>query len=189
MKIIQRPIPMTILFGFVCSISFVPLSVIMNSMFFFRSVSICMCLWLFSAGYSLLLRQWSGKKLVPILYPLSILFLAANLMTSVAAFFIFALAVISWIRSGICFQDRRWIKLFVEMLLGAAGGLFIAQFTPASAYGWALGIWMFFLLQSLYFAIFDTEAPMSQVNSGLDPDPFERSSRQVEEILSNGGIL
>ncbi len=188
MKILQRPVLTTVLFGLVCGISFIPLNLVLNTMFFWPS-TICLTLWLFSAGYALLLGHWSKNKIMPILFPLLILFIAAFLVKSIAAFFFLALAVISWIRSGICFREHSGIKLVVEMLLCVVGGALIAAFTPGSAFAWALGIWMFFLLQALYFVIFDSQNLAPQIKYKLEIDPFERASRRAEDILTTGGIL
>jgi len=188
MKILPRPVLTTILFGFVCGISFFPLNRVLTTMFFWPS-AICLTLWLFSAGYALFLNHWSKNKIMPILFPLLILLIAAFLVESVAAFFFLALAVISWIRSGICFQEHGRIRLVVESLLCAAGGAMVAVYTPGSDLGWTLGIWMFFLLQALYFAIFDSITPTPQRKYELETDPFERASRRAEDILSTGGAL
>jgi hypothetical protein len=188
MKIIQRPVSTTIIFGLICGIAFIPLNLVLRTMFFWPA-PVCLSLWLFSAGYALLLSHWSNHKIPPVLYPLLVLFLAAVLVPSVAAFIVLALAVISWVRSGICYQERTWIRLAAEMLLCMVGGALIIEFTPASAYAWTLGIWMFFLLQALYFAIFDGNRSTAQNDSELGLDPFEHASRRVEDILSNGGVL
>ena len=188
MKILQRPILTTILFGLVCGISFIPLNRVLNTIFIWPS-PVCLALWLYSAGYSLLLWYWSKNKFMPILYPLLILFMAAFLVTSVTSFFILALPVMSWIRSAICFSERGRVKLAVEILLGFVGSNLIAVFPPASPAAWALSIWMFFLLQSLYFAIFDGKLPDPKNESETELDPFERASRQVEDILSAGEVL
>ena len=156
MKILQRPVLASILFGLICGISFIPLNLLLNSVFFWPS-TICLTLWLFSAGYALLLAHWSKNKMMPILFPLLVLLMAAFLVKSVAAFCFLALAVISWIRSGICFQHHFGIKLVVEMLLCAAASAMLAAFTPGSVVSWALSIWMFFLLQALYFVVFDNQ--------------------------------
>jgi hypothetical protein len=188
MKILQRPVLTTVLFGLICGISFIPLNLVLNRMFFWPS-TICLTLWLFSAGYGLLLGHWSKNKIMPVLSPLLILFIAAFLVESVAAFFFLALAVISWIRSGICFQEHGGIKLVVELLLCGVGGALITTFTPGSAFVWALGIWMFFLIQALYFVVFDSKAIAVEEEIDLVIDPFERASRRAADILSAGGIL
>ena len=187
MNILQRPVMTTILFGLVCGISFIPLNLVLNKLFFWSS-AICLTLWLFAAGYSLLLGHWSKNKIMPILFPLIFLLSAVFLVKSMVAFSFLALAAISWIRSGICFKEHGGIKLVVELLLCVVGGALIAAFTPGSALAWALGIWMFFLMQALYFAIFDSSTPTLHSQYEQEVDPFERASRRAEDILLTGGI-
>jgi hypothetical protein len=183
MKNLPRPVLTTVLFGLICGISFIPLNLVLNN-FFFESNAACLTLWLFTAGYAILLGRWSRQKLMPVSYPVLFLFLTVFLVQSISAFFFLALAVISWIRSGICYQERRKIRLVVELLLCVAGGALVAVFTPGSALAWALGIWLFFLLQALYFALFDGNSATLDRQYEQEPDPFERASRQAEEILS-----
>jgi hypothetical protein len=183
MKLLQRPVLTTVLFGLFCGISFIPLNLVLNHMFLPPN-AICLTLWLFTAGYAVLLCGWSRQKLMPVSYPVLFLFLTVFLIQSIGAFFFLAMAVISWIRSGLCYQKRRGIRLVVELFLCLTGSALIAVFKPGSALAWALGIWLFFLLQALYFAIFDsnTATLVSQYEQAVDP--FERASRQAEEILS-----
>ena len=103
-------------------------------------------------------------------------------MDSIAAFYLLSLVVISWIRSGIYFRNLCGIKLVVELLLCVFGGIPPAVFTPGTAFAWMLGIWMFFLIQSLYFVIFENRAILPE--DQYETDPFERVSRQAEAILS-----
>ena len=185
MKNIQRPVLMTLLFGLVCGISYIPLNLALN-MIFWWPMAIHLTLWLFSTGYGLLMGHWSKNKISPILFPLLILLLAAFLVESAAAFFLFALAIISWIRSGICFQVRAGINVVVEILLCATGGILVAAYTPGSPIAWVLGTWLFFLLQALYFVVYDPQAFLSEEKHDLEIDPFERASKRAEEILSTG---
>ena len=185
MKIIKRPVLMTLLFGLVCGISYIPLNLGLNMIFWWPK-AIHLTLWLFSTGYGLLMGHWSKNKISPILFPLLILLLAAFLVESAAAFFLFAMAITSWIRSGICFQNRAGIKVVVEILLCVAGGILVAAYTPGSPFGWVLGTWLFFLLQALYFVVFDGKAILGEEKHDLETDPFERASRGAEEILSTG---
>ncbi len=183
MKILQRPVLMTILFGMVCGMSFIPLQLILD-FWIFRPLTVSLTLWLFAAGYTLLLCLWSRQNLLSVSFPILCLFLTLFLVQSIAAFFYLALACISWIRSGLCYQERRGIRLVIELILGLAGGILIAVFTPGSVFGWALGIWLFFLLQALYFAVFEFESPPTQRKFEQEIDPFERAYRRAEEILS-----
>ena len=174
---------MTMLFGIFCGISFIPLQLILDY-WFYRPLAVNLTLWLFAAGYTLLLCLWSRQNLSPVSFPILFLFLTVFLAQSAAAFFYLALAGISWIRSGICYQERRGVRLAVELILGLAGGILVAVFPPGSVSAWVLGIWLFFLLQALYFAIFGDISPTSDGQYEKDIDPFERASRQAEKILS-----
>lgn len=184
MKVLQRPIVTTIGFGLICGLSFVPASLALSAIASW-SRAICLTIWLFAAGYALLLSRWSSQKFSTIGFPILFLLLAVFLVDSIGGFFLLVLAVVSWIRSGICFPEKRGLKLAVELLLCAAGGAMVVVFKPGEAVGWALEVWMFFLLQSLYFVIFEnkTIAPENMRNFGIDR--FEQASRQAEAILEN----
>jgi len=184
MKILQRPVLTTVFFGFFCGISFIPLNLVLNTLFF-RSHAICLSLWLFTAGYAILLCRWSRQKLMSVSYPVLFLFLTVFLVQSIDAFYFLALAVISWIRSGLCYQEHgRRIRLVVELLICVPGGALVTLFTPGSTSAWALGIWLFFLLQALYFAVFDSESPSLHDQYDNKVAPFEQASRRAENILS-----
>ena len=183
MKLLQRPVLTTLLFGLFCGISFIPLDLVLENTFSRPNV-ICLALWLFTAGYTILLCRWGRQKLMPAYYPVLFLFLTVFLVQSIGAFFLLALAAISWVRSGLCFQERRGIRFVVELFLCAAGGALIAAFKPASVLAWALGVWLLFLLQALYFAIFDGSIATLDRQHEPAADPFERASRQAEDILS-----
>jgi hypothetical protein len=184
MKILQRPVTATIGFGLICGLSFIPASLILNAIVSWSN-AISLTIWLFAAGYALLLCGWSGQKFSTIVFPILVLFLTVFLMNSIAAFFLMSLAVTSWIRSGVCFPEKRGIKLAVEMLLCGVGSALMALFTPGAVFGWALGVWMFFLLQSLYFVIFENGTAVTEDKRKFRIDPFERASRQAEAILEN----
>jgi hypothetical protein len=119
-----------------------------------------------------------------VLFPILFLFLTVFVVKSTAAFFYLALAGIGWIRSGICYQKHRGTRLVIELLLGLAGGALVAVSTPGSTLAWALGVWLFFLLQALYFTIFGGEMPPPQSKFEQEIDPFERAYQRAEDILS-----
>jgi len=181
MKISHHPIRTTIFFGMICGLSFFPLNLALNYIFSWSS-AICLTLWLFVSGYAFLLIRWSEKKFLSIVFPLLILFLSIFLVKSTTAFFLLALVVIGWIRSGICFQKPAGIRLAVELLLSFVGGVLVVAFTPGSAIAWGLGIWMFFLVQTLYFVFIEYAGNIEEETAKMDP--FEQASRQAETILS-----
>ena len=181
MKAIKHPIRNTILYGFTCGLSFVPLSLMLNA-FIPWSRAVCLALWLFLAGYALLLNFWSHKFHMATVFPLLLLLPVIFLMDAMTLFFILALMVTSWIRSGICYQEPGIASLVVELLLSCIGAVLVQVFTPGSVFAWALGTWMFFLVQSLYFVFFEHTETRREEPSEMDA--FEQASRQADRILS-----
>jgi hypothetical protein len=105
------------------------------------------------------------------------------LVNSSAAYYFLTLVMVSWIRSGICFPIPDGRRLIVELLLCILGGILVTIFTPGSVFAWVPGLWMFFLIQALYFVIFEIKAITPE--DPYETAPFERASRQVEAILSD----
>ena len=187
MKILTRPVPKTVLFGAVCGLSFIPLKLALDY-WFFQPNTISLTLWLYAAGYTLLLCFWSRQNLTSALYPVLFMLLTASLVHSASSFFCLALAGVSWIRSGICYSSRRgrWVRLMAEITLAVMGGTIVVLFNPASTPAWAMAIWLFFLLQALYFTIYDSAMSSSQSQREHEIDPFELASRRAEDILAKG---
>jgi hypothetical protein len=180
MKTSHRPISSTVFLGLICGLSFIPLDIALAHMFS-APHAICGTFWLFLAAYSFMLSRWSRRAPLACVFPLILLFTAIFLVDAINSFFIFAIAVIGWIRSGVCFQKPVEGRLMTELLLGFAGGILLTVFEPDSTFGWALGAWMFFLVQAMYFVLIQ-HAGQSQENP-IRMDPFEQASRQAEAIL------
>ena len=183
MKTMKHPIRSTILYGLVCGLIFVPLNQMLIA-FIPWSQAICLVLWLFLAGYALMLNLWSKKKQGQTIFPLLILLPAILLNNSGVLFFILALIAAGWIRSGICFSGSGARGIAVELLLGFLDSWLVLVFTPGSVYAWAVGTWMFFLTQALYFAFFDTT--VNHKNNNVRLDAFDEVSKKAEQILSGG---
>ena len=178
----QHPIRTTLFFGLICGLSFIPINLTIGYLLP-GSKPIYLTLWLYVAGYSLLLSCWSKKPILSSGFPLLLLFVMSFLVNSLAAYYILSLAFLSWIRSEICFPNPDGRKLIVESLLCTLGGVPVVVYTPAFAAAWVPGIWMFFLGQALYFTIFEIKA----IAAGYpyQTDLFERAGRQAEAILSD----
>jgi hypothetical protein len=73
--------------------------------------------------------------------------------------------------------------LITEFVLSLGGGILGVFLAPHTQVGWALGIWLFFLVQSLYFVSWEGRNAI-EGEKQREVDPFERASRQVERILS-----
>lgn len=171
----------TILYGLICGLAFIPVRLTLNFVLD-SSHAIGLTLWLYVAGYAILLSHWSKKSLSSLTFPLMLLFLAIFLAKSMTAFWIFALVVIGWIRSGICFQTSMASKLWIEVVLVTIGGVLAVAFTPRIALASSLGIWMFFLVQALYFAVFD--GAYAAKADTPKPDSFEQARTLAEDILA-----
>ena len=181
MKTIKHPIRYTILYGLVCGLSFVPFSLVLNA-FIPWSQALCLALWFFLTGYALLLNHWSEKFQISTAFPLLLLLPVIFLTNAMTLFFIMALNVISWIRSGICYREPGIVGLIFELLFIGIGAVLIQVFTPGSVFAWALGIWMFFLVQSLYF-VFLGRTDQGRIEPA-EMEAFEHASRRAERILS-----
>jgi uncharacterized membrane protein len=183
MKSTAKPIRSTIIWGLIGGLLYIPLCVAL-SRFMLWPVSFQLSLSVLLAGYGVLLSRWAPESLRSISLPLLLLFLAAFFIRSTSAFFFVSLVVLSWIRSGICFKEKPFLKRFgAEIGLGLATGLLVSGAVPAAAIAGALGIWLFFLIQALYFVLFDYR---SDPEARIEVDPFEKAKMAARKILSNG---
>lgn len=181
MTISYRPIQTTLVFGLFCGFLAVPVSIVF-SCFADWSRAFCLTLGSFVALYGILLSRWTGKSLLSLAFPLLLLLLSVFWFDSIRNYFLFSLIILSWIRSGICFQKYPAGRGAVESAICLGTGLFLSFFTPDSTFGWAMGIWLFFLVQTLFFVFFDRSQPAGE--DKFEIDPFEQAGRKVEKILS-----
>lgn len=176
-----RPVRSTIVWGLIGGLVYLPLSSALSLMVFWPQ-GIQLSLWILLAGYAILLSRWASRPLRSIGLPLLLLLLSAFLIESTTVFLIIALAVLSWIRSGICFKRKpRARRLGAELGLGLASVLLVPGAVPAVTPVWALGVWLFFLIQALYFVLFEYK---SGFRSKVEVDPFEKAKTAAEQILS-----
>ena len=182
MKGLKHPIRNTIFYGLFCGLSFVPLSLTLNAIISWSS-AVGLTLWLFISGYAVLLNLWGNKIQISTVFPLLLLLPAIFLMDSMVLFFLLALIVMAWIRSGICYQKPGAMRLAVELLLCFLGAVLVQVFTPGSVFAWAVGVWMFFLVQALYFVFFEQTDNRREEPARVDA--FELASRQADRILTD----
>ena len=183
MKSTAKPIRSTIIWGLIGGLLYIPLCVAL-SRFMLWPVSFQVSLWVLLAGYGVLLSRWAPESLRSISLPLLLLFIAAFFIRSTSAFLFISLVMLSWIRSGICFKEKPFLKRFgAEIGLGLATGLLVSGAVPAAAIAGALGIWLFFLIQALYFVLFDYR---SDPKARIEVDLFEKAKMAAQKILSNG---
>ena len=164
-----------------CGMTFVPLTQMLTVLIPWPRV-ICLTLWFCLAGYAIMLNLWSEKIRKQTVFPLLILLPAIFLNNSIVLFFILAVIAAGWIRSGICYPKTGARGIAVELLLGFLAVLLVMVLTPGSVFAWALGTWMFYLIQALYFIFFDITANHKNTNVRLDA--FDAASKKAEQILA-----
>jgi hypothetical protein len=107
------------------------------------------------AAYAALLARMSATPVRALAAPFLMLSAVLPVASSVGGFALPAAAGLTWIRSGICFPGPAARRVVAEALTAGAGLALCAALRPSGAAGWALGLWMFFLFQALYFAVVD----------------------------------
>jgi hypothetical protein len=182
MKTISTPIRTTIVFGLIGGFFFVPLAVGFSYVLPW-STAFCLTIWIYLAIYSVLLIKYCGKEMAAITFPLLIALLTVIWTDSLITNLIIVAGVFSWIRSGICYPNQFTKRVTAEIVLCAGGVFLIAAFTPISVLNWAIAIWLFILIQALYFVIFENSFTVAHK---FKKDPFEAAREQAENILAAG---
>ncbi len=169
----------TLVFGLLSGLAFVPAQMAAG-WFFHPGPAFRLIIGAVIGLYALLLARWGRGGRLSVLFPALVLMAFAVLGTH-RGFLILALLVLGWVRSGICFPGPVTGRILAEAALGLGGGLLVQSFAPHTPVTWALGIWMFFLVQSLYFVLV---APGDDADAPSGPDEFEDARRRAEAILS-----
>ncbi len=132
--------------------------------------------------YAVLMARWSRRRVIAVFMPLLMLGAVGLTTTRTGVIFFWALAVFSWIRSGICFPGPMLPSFLRELILCGGGGLVIALWGPQSPVSWGLGFWFFTLIQALFFILGET-GPV--IPEDPDPDPFDLARRRIEALLDD----
>ncbi len=182
MKSTANPIRTTIVWGLAGGLAYIPLCFALSFVVFWP-LSFQLPLSALLAGYGILLSRWAHQPLRSIFFPLLLLGVAAVCFRSTDIFLFTAFGILSWIRSGICFKNESIIRrLAAELGLGLGTGLLVSGAVPAVDLVWALGVWLFFLSQALYFVLFDYRRDRE---IKIEADPFEKAKMAAEKVLSN----
>jgi len=182
MKSTQHAVRLTISFGLAAGILFGPLHYLLT-IFIGHYQAMGLVLGLCLGGYGLLLTAWGRKNPAITLLPALLPVLAVTVGLPLDTFLLLALAILAWMRSGLCFPRSLPAAIGIELLLCGGGVLLVRQFVPFPTYSaatTAVAIWLFFLVQSLYFVLFAPPDPAD----APPPDPFARACRQAEKILA-----
>ena len=183
MKITRRPMFTTIIYGLLAGTSFIPMVMVMSNLIHWTA-AFRLAIWLVLAGYLVLLTSWGRVSLFSLLFPLLLLLLLVFWGDTNSAFLFLALGVLSWVRSGICFHGGLLKSLVTEAALCFGAGALVVFFTPHSTITWGVAVWMFFLVQSVYFVVFADFAEKQEAQVELDP--FHQARTLAERILSAG---
>jgi hypothetical protein len=145
-------------------------------------------IWMLVAGYSLLLIRWRKVSSARIVFPLLMLGLAGLTATrGTLGSILLALLVLSWVRTGICYRSPLTVGVLRETLLATGGALLAGLFSPAAPAAWAMAIWLFFLVQALFFIIFDgDDGARTQSWAAETPeDAFDKAHRCIDTLLND----
>lgn len=176
----NRPIRTTVVYGLISGCAVVPAALLL-SQYSAWPTAFKLTLWADITFYGVLLARWSGTRLLPLIFPLVVLLGAALWPGLYGGFFVLALGVFTWMRSGICFQEtpiRTMMAEVVTMFAGTTLLLFFRGHTPTVM---ALNVCLFFLVQSLYF--FWVPVRRSEQGSGVYTDTFEQAAAHANKIM------
>lgn len=175
----------TIVFGFLCALFFKPVQIMLGSLFS-RPVPFRLSIWFYIFLYTLLLAKWGKKDIAGVIFPSALLMVLAFFSPSLNVFLLLSLVTLGWIRSGLCFPGSFMKNLGLELLICFGAAFPVSVFSPRSGLTWALAVWLFFLIQSVYF-IFNTQASSGR-SIRVKADSFEQARRQAEKILSGESV-
>ncbi len=182
MKTTARPIRTPMVFGLICGLLLSPLTVGLSYVMSW-SGALCIIFWGYLAAYSYMLTSWSKKSFISNVFPLLLALASIFWVNSISAFLLIAIGVFSWIRSGICYPRHFTKRFLAEIALCLGGGALVAILTPLSVLSWALAVWLFFLVQALYFVLFEIDHIAQE---DIERDPFDQAREQADKILSSG---
>lgn len=146
-----------------------------------RPAALRTAMFLSLAAYAGFLARLSRRNLRDLFGPFVILSAVLLAGGSVAGFVIPAAATLSWIRSGICLPGPIARRVFAETMTCAAGLVLAGMLQPPGLLGWVLSVWMFGLIQSLYFLAVDSK-PCS-LPGRPDRKSFEAAHSRAENLL------
>ncbi len=175
-----RPVRTTIVFGLLGGLLLVPATWLFPRILSWPLV-FKLALWGELAVYGLLLARWSRTSPTRLFFPLTLLLGVAVWPHTQVGFFLLALGMLSWIRSGICFRRTPVRAAVAEVIVITGACALITLLGGRTPAGWAMNIGLFFLVQSLYFFILPENHPVHEVESS--PDPFERARQGAARVL------
>ncbi len=179
----NRPVRTTLIYGLISAVAVMPAAWLIAGPIGWP-MAFKLALWTDLFFYVVLMTRWSGKGLSAIVIPMALLLGTALWPGQYSGFFFLGLGVFSWIRSGICFSGTPVRAIAAEIITVAGGAGLVAFLGPGSTITWAIGIWLFFLVQALYYFIILVTEPSNAVR--VVGDPFEQARREAQRVLDEG---
>ena len=179
----NRSVRTTLVYGLISAVTVVPAAGVLAGSIGWP-MAFKLVLWADLFGYEVLLARWSGKGFGSIIFPLALLLGTAAWPGVYSAFFFLGLGVFSWLRSGICYSRAPIRAVAAETITVAGGAGLVALLNPVSAITWSISIWLFFLVQTIYFFIVPSTDNASA--GRWVPDPFEQAHREALRVLEEG---
>ena len=179
----KRPVRTTLVYGLISALAVMPAACLFAGPLGW-SMGLKLALWMDLLIYATLLARWRGKGLRAIAFPMALLLGTALWPGVYSGFFFLSLGVLGWIRSGICYSGTPIRAVAAEIITVAGGAGLVALLGLGSTVTWAIGIWLFFLVQTLYFFIIPAAAPSNTVRT--IEDPFEQARREAQRVMENG---
>jgi hypothetical protein len=176
----NRPVRSTLVFGFISALAVMPAAWLLAAPVGWP-MAFKLALWTDLLVYAMLLARWGGKGLPAIAFPIALMLGAAVWPGVYTGFFFLGLGVLGWIRSGICFSGTPVRAVAAEIVTLSGGAGLVALLGPGSTVTWSMGIWLFFLLQALYFFIVPAAGQPDTVRPVQDP--FEQAHREALRVL------
>lgn len=176
-----RRMTWTIVYGLASAAIFLPAIQILRP-FLSRPTAMGLVLWLILAGYGLMLAMWGRPPIGAVLFPLLVLFSAVFWAGGFGSLALTGAAVLGWLRSGVCFPDHWPTRSLAELTLNLIPAIALVAWAPGSLTTTALGLWLYFLIQAVYFVLFQNEG-LTEAAPALDP--WEQARQRAEAILSN----
>lgn len=167
------------MFGLLCAVLLFPITLFAGEGLGLY-ITTELALWIVLLLYSVLLARWSHTPLLQMVFPLGVLLISAVTWPWFPLFYGLALLTLAWFRSGICFKGPFLRLAIAEIVATAGGGIFVAVWNPQTPIALSLSLWLFFLIQSLYFFFLP-----NYTCSGMDAvesDAFETAFQEAEKI-------
>jgi hypothetical protein len=180
----KRPVRSTLVFGLISALAVMPAAGMLAALTGW-SLAVKLVLWTDLLVYALLLTRWSGTGPGAIVFPMVLLLGTALLPGTHAAFFLLGLGFFSWIRSGICFSATPLRAIAAEIVTIAVGAGLVVLLSPGSTIAWAIGVWLFVLVQALYFFMVPVGGWSAAVRT--PEDPFASAYREAQRVMDEGG--